>query len=254
MGYLRLLYRIPWLFLHVLVGTPVTVLCHYRPLRNIPLGGRPLFKVVSMWWARMVCRIFGLRLHVHGIMWPGPQLVAANHISWIDITVMHSVGPMGFVSKAEIERWPLIGHLARVGGTVFHHRGSHDSSSGVAAEMAERLRAGENVAIYPEGGIRPGAGIKRFHGRMFAAAIDTAAPVQPMMLRYLRDGRHDHDMTFLPGEHFTANVLRLLRQGPCVAEVVVLPRIESAGRQRRELAAEAEAAVRSAFDAELPDD
>ena len=74
------------------------------------------------------------------------------------------------------------------------------------------------------------------------------------MLRYLRDGRHDHDMTFLPGEHFAANVFRLLRQGPCVAEVAVLPRIESAGKQRRELAAEAEAAVRKAFDAELPDD
>ena len=253
MGYLRLLYRAPWLLLHLLLGTPVTVLCHFRPLRNIPLGGRPLYERVALWWARMVCRIFGLHLSVHGRLLPGPQLLAANHISWIDITVMHSVGPMGFVSKAEIERWPVIGYLARVGDTVFHQRGSHDSSSGVSAEMTERLRSGGNVAIYPEGGIRPGPGVKRFHGRMFAAAIETGAPVQPMMLRYMRDGRHDHDMTFLPGEHFVANVLRLLRQPPCMAEVALLPRIDPTGKQRRELAAEAENAVRLAFDADMPD-
>lgn len=252
MGYLRLLYRVPWLLFHLLLGTPLTVLCHCRPLRNFPLGGRPLYERQASWWGRTVCRIFGLRLHVRGRWSPGPQLVAANHISWIDITVMHSVGPMGFVSKAEIERWPVIGFLARVGGTVFHERGSHDSSSGVAAEMAGRLREGGTVAIFPEGGIRPGPGVKRFHGRMFAAAIETGVPVQPLMLRYMRDGEHDHDMTFLPGEHFVANVFRLLRQPACMAEVALLPRIDPAGMQRRQLAAEAENAVRLAFDAEWP--
>lgn len=242
------------MLLHLLVGTPVTVLCHYRPLRNTPLGGKPLYEHIEQWWSRGVCRIFGIRVRIHGDLPPGPQLVVANHISWLDITVMYCVGAMGFVSKAEIERWPAIGYLARIGGTVFHHRGSHDSSSGVAAEIAGRLRDGGTVAIFPEGGIRPGAGVKRFHGRMFAAAIETAAPVQPMMLRYLRDGHHDHDMTFQPGEHFVANIFRLLRQSPCVTEVAILPRIESAGKQRRQLAAEAESQVRLAFDAELPDD
>lgn len=252
MGYLRLIYRIPWFLVHVLLGTPVTVLAHYRPFRNIPLGDKTLAEVISQWWSRSVCRIFGLRLVVRGEALPGPQLFAANHISWIDIPLMHCYVSMGFVSKAEIEKWPVIGFVARVGGTVFHHRGNHDSASGVAAMMSQRLLEGGNVAIFPEGGILPGDGVKRFHGRMFAAAIETASPVQPVMLRYVRDGRHDHDMSFLPGEHFLANVFRLLRQEPCVAEVVLLPRLDSSGRQRRPLAAEAEALVREAFDAGLP--
>jgi len=251
MGYLRLFYRIPWFLVHILLGTPVTVLAHYRPFRNIPVGDKTLVEVVSQWWSRMTCRIFGLRIAVRGEKLPGPQLFAANHISWIDIPLMHSFVSMGFVSKAEIEKWPVIGFLARVGGTVFHHRGNHDSASGVAAMMSQRLVEGGNVAIFPEGGILPGDHIKRFHGRMFAAAIETGSPVQPVMLRYVRDGKHDHAMSFLPGEHFVANFFRLMRQAPCTAEVVLLQRLDSSGKQRRPLAGEAEALVREAFDADL---
>lgn len=251
MGYLRLLYRVPLLLLFVLVGTPVMVVCHYRPLRDARIGGRSLVEWSEIVWSRAVCRLFGLRLKAHGSFLQGPQLIVANHVSWIDIPVLHSIARMGFVSKAEIKNWPVIGFLARLGGTVFHQRGSHDSASGVAAVMAERLREGGSVAIFPEGGILPGPGIKRFHGRMFASAIDTEAPVQPVMLRYMRDGRHEYSISFLKGESFVGNFFRLLRQESCVAELVVLPRIDSAGKQRRPLAAEAEDAVRTAFDADL---
>ena len=250
MEYFRLLYRFPGLLLLLLVATPVTVLCHYRPLCDIRLGGRSLMERTAAWWSRTLCRVFGLRLQIRGEARSGPQLFVANHISWIDIPVLGSVALLGFVSKAEIEKWPVIGYLARVGGTVFHTRGSHDSASGVAGLMVDRLRSGGNVAIFPEGGIRPGHGVKRFHGRLFAAAIETEAPIQPVMIRYIRGGKHDPDMTFLPGEHFVANFFRLLRQAPCNVELVLLPRLESAGMPRRQLAAEAERAVREAFEAE----
>jgi hypothetical protein len=70
------------------------------------------------------------------------------------------------------------------------------------------------------------------------------------MIRYRRDGRHYPAMTFLPGEHFVANFFRLLRQRPCIAELCVLPLIESTGRQRRDLAIASETAVRTAFERE----
>jgi 1-acyl-sn-glycerol-3-phosphate acyltransferase len=163
---------------------------------------------------------------------------------------LHSLGPMGFVAKAEIDTWPLVGWMARAGETVFHRRGSHDSASDVLAAMTERLQAGGRIAIFPEGGILPGAGIKRFHARMFGAAISTGARVQPVMLRYSRGGESYGDITFRPGEHFLRNFLRLLAQRKCVAEVHLLDPFDAAGRQRRELAAAAETAVRAAFEAE----
>lgn len=249
MRYLRLLYRFPLFLLHLTIGTPVTVLCQYRPLRTVRMGKSTLGGVMSTWWSRTICHLFGLAIKTRGAFQPGPQLVVANHISWIDIPLLHSQSVLGFVSKAEIASWPLIGYLARVGNTVFHYRGSHDSASGVASVMKERLEQGGKVAVFPEGGILPGKGVKRFHGRMFAAAIETGCAVQPVMIRFMRNGRHDHDMTFLRGEHFVGNFFRLMGQAGCVAEMEILPLLDTAGKQRRQIAAEAEHLVREAFEA-----
>ena len=83
---------------------------------------------------------------------------------------------------------------------------------------------------------------------MFAAAIEADVPVQPVMIRYMRDGGHYTGMTFLRGEGFLANIFRLLGQRRCIAEVAILPLIYPAGKQRRELAKESEVAVTVAFE------
>lgn len=243
----RLVYRIPWLGLHFLIGLPVALLGFVPPLTKLRVGQRTVDEHMQCWWAGMVCRIFGVRVRVSGRFVAAGQLVAANHISWLDIQVLHSLSAMGFVAKAEIERWPLAGWLARIGDTVFHHRGSHDSSRDVVSTMVERLRAGRKVAIFAEGGILPGSGIKRFHARLFAAAQESGAPVQPVMLRYLRGGARDEDMTFGPGEHFVGNILRLLARPPCVAEVWILEPIAPDDLPRRALAERAQAAVEVAW-------
>jgi len=251
-AFLRLCYRVPWLAVHVLVGTPLTVIGQTALFRDIPVGRRSLGEVLLTWWARMVCRIFGLERRVRGELAPGPQLIAANHISWIDIQLLHSVAAMGFVAKAEIADWPVIGWLADLGSTVFHQRGSHDSASDVMASMIQRLESGARIAIFPEGGILGGPQVKRFHARMFGAAIETAVPVQPVMLRYSRGGTRYDDITFRPGEHFLSNFFRLLAQPRCIAEIGLLQPLMSSGKPRRQLAEQAEAAVRAAFERELP--
>lgn len=243
----RLFYRVPWLLAHLLVGLPVTLLTFLPPLNRKPASGPSVNETMQAWWAGMVCRIFGLRRRVRGAFQPGPHLVAANHVSWLDIQLLHSLSTMGFVAKSEIERWPLAGRLARAGDTVFHRRGSHDSSRGVVAVMMERLRAGRKVAIFAEGGILPGPGIKRFHARLFAAAVESGAWVQPVMLRYLRDGAIDEDMTFRPGESFLTNFFRLLARPPCIAEVWILPRFRPEGLKRRDVAQRAQAEIELAY-------
>jgi hypothetical protein len=47
LGYLRLTYRLPLILLHLLIGTPVTVLCQTRPGWAIKVGQRPLSQAVS---------------------------------------------------------------------------------------------------------------------------------------------------------------------------------------------------------------
>jgi 1-acyl-sn-glycerol-3-phosphate acyltransferase len=244
----RLIYRLPWLGLHVLFGTPVTLFFFLPGVRHLRVRGRPANETMMCWWARMVCRIFGVRREYRGCLPQGAALVAANHISWLDIQLLHSVAPLGFVAKAEIAEWPVVGWLASVGGTVFHRRGSHDSASGVGTRMAERLAEGGQVAIFPEGGIFPPVAPKHFHARMFGPAIETGSPVVPTMIRYSRNGEVLDDVTFLPGEHFVANFFRLLSQPTCRADVHLLDPVQPEGLQRKQLAARAELAVRTAYE------
>lgn len=251
MSVIRLIIRLILLLLHFVIGTPITVLSFYPPFRGRKLKGVPFKDLTLQWWSRTVCRIFGVTVISRGTFPEGAQLIVSNHISWLDTQVLHSLSPMGFVAKAEIAGWPVAGYLARVGGTVFHKRGSHDSASGVAVAMSKRLSAGGKVAIFPEGGILPGTGIKRFHARLFAAAIETNTDVQPVAVRYVMKGERFDDMTFRDNENFAVNIFRLLSQPHRVAEVMIPPQFTPETMARKAVAQRAESAVRDAFDSEI---
>ena len=191
---------------------------------------------------------FGLRVQLAGHSQDGPLLIAANHISWLDIPVLHSACAVGFVSKAEIENWPVFRYIARTGGTIFHQRGNHDSAADVNSLMVQRLRQGRAVTIFPEGGIVPGAPMRVFHARMFKAAVDVGCPVQPVMIRYMRDGQIDEDVAFRVGESMAVNFCRQLARPKSIAEVHFLPVISAIDQPRRALADGARAAVISRYE------
>ena len=65
-GYLRLVYRVPLLLLHIIIGTPATVLCQTTPGRSIRMGGKPLSDIMICWWGGTICRIFALDRRVEG--------------------------------------------------------------------------------------------------------------------------------------------------------------------------------------------
>ena len=102
---------------------------------------------ISVRLARSLAWLFGIRVEVIGEPVQPPVLFAANHMSWLDIPVLHSGAAMGFVGKAEIEQWPVFSFIARAGGTIFHRRGSHHSAAGVTLAMAERLREDELLSV-----------------------------------------------------------------------------------------------------------
>ncbi len=246
---LRLLIRGFLLVLLAVFGSIPTFLCVNRFGARFSVGRRQLDEFMLNWWTRMLCRAFAVKVKVSGTVLPGPVLIVSNHISWLDILVLHSSAAMGFVSKAEVARWPFIGFLAKLSRTVFHQRGSHNSASNVADAMITRLKEGGRVAIFPEGGIKPGDTVKLFHARLLKAAVDVECPIQPVMIRYVRNGVRDPDITFLDKENFMTNLIRLLGRPASVCQLRYLPPIEAAGRPRRELADQARAMVLNAFEA-----
>jgi len=223
---LRYVLRIPFVLWHLLIHLPIVVLLINRWTARIHLAhGERFDHRVIRWWQGGLMRVFGIRIRRVGELAPGGVLFVANHVSWIDIVIMHSQRVMGFVAKREIQRWPLVGWLASRGETLYHQRGNPDSLGEVAQIMAARLRAGRAVGVFPEGRTRDGREVGPFHARIFMAAVDAQAPVQPVALRYGEQGVAQRRVAFRARESFIGNLLRLLGEPGCTADVVFLPPI-----------------------------
>lgn len=136
-------------------------------------------------WAERMLRAFGMELQVQGErLHEGPLLLVANHISWLDILSLHALGHCRFVAKAEVHHWPLIGPMAAAAGTLFIERQSSRDALRVVHQMAQALKDGDVLAVFPEGTTSDGQGLLPFHANLLQAAVVTQAPVQPLYLRY----------------------------------------------------------------------
>ena len=76
-------------------------------------------------WAQRMLAVCGIGLTIRGEPpAKGPLLLVANHISWLDILVLHAARHCRFVSKSDVRHWPLIGTLATASGTLYIERAS----------------------------------------------------------------------------------------------------------------------------------
>jgi 1-acyl-sn-glycerol-3-phosphate acyltransferase len=174
----RALVRLALAVPHVLHGVAI-VLWRFRGLNAAGRHAR------VGWWAGKLLRLLGVQCVVQGQAHAGPVLLAANHVSWLDIVAIHSVCPHArFVSKADVQRWPVVGPLVDAGGTLYIERERKRDALRVVHQMAEALRGGETVVVFPEGTTSEGHEPLRFHANLLQAAIAVEVPVQPVALRF----------------------------------------------------------------------
>ena len=238
---LRYVWRVPQLFVHGVIALPLVVLALNPLAARLRIGDTSVEKFMIRWWSGRLVRIFGMRIRSFGEPLPEAVLYVANHVSWLDIELMHSQRAMSFVAKSEIARWPLIGWLASRAGTIYHRRGNTDSLQAVMGVVVERLREGEPVGVFPEGGSGHGDRVGTFHARIFQTALDAGVPVQPVALRYGRNGSQDASVPFGRNEKFVANFLRVLGNPRMDAEVHFLAPVAAAPEARRRMAEESRA-------------
>ena len=179
MNSLRAAWRLGRALAHALAGL-ATILLRFPRMNKIQRDAQ-----VQAWALKMLS-LLGIRLELRGRPpVSGPILLVANHISWLDILVMHAARHCRFVSKADVRHWPLIGTLATGAGTLYIERKSRRDAMRVVHHMAESLKRGEVVAVFPEGTTSNGVAMLPFHGNLIQAAISANAPVQPVALGFL---------------------------------------------------------------------
>jgi 1-acyl-sn-glycerol-3-phosphate acyltransferase len=190
-------------------------------------------------WSRTMLKRLAIDLVVNGSpAQQGPMLLASNHISWLDIAVIHASRHCRFISKSEIKSWPLVGMLATGAGTLYIERESRRDAMRVVHHMAERLKAGDILGVFPEGTTGDGTSVLPFHANLLQAAIAVDAPVQPIAMHFTDrvTGAYSFAPCYIGDDTLVASVWRTLCARNLQAVVNFAPPQKANGRNRREWA------------------
>lgn len=242
------IYKLTVLFIHILAAVLFTVL--FAGLLRIP-SQEPRYRKGVIWWHQRVCNILGIQVSIVGKPAKKTVLYVSNHVSWMDISLLASIVDPHFLSKAEVRSWPLIGWIGEKAGTLFIARGSRSAATSAQYEMASCLtdnktRHGHSVLFFPEGTTHTGQDILRFRQRLFDAAIETATPVQPIVLYYPHPQQQgvNPKVPFVGEQSLISNIWLLLGEKKIAVTVSFLPLINSKATTRKELATLSETQVR----------
>ncbi|MEX6508856.1 lysophospholipid acyltransferase family protein [Jiella sp. M17.18] len=230
------------------------------PLQHVAIArGWPIARKLPHLWHRVACRVIGIRVHVEGTPSPHrPLLIAANHQSWADITVLGKVMPLSFIAKAEVRDWPAFGLLAKLQRTVFVEREARGRTGEQANMIAERLSAGDAMVLFAEGTTSDGNEVLPFKTALFGAAQMAlkaseaeAVMVQPVAVTYthahgLPLGRFFRPLAAWPGDvELAPHLLAFLKEGAVDATVAFgEPVLFSGASNRKAVARESEESVR----------
>lgn len=156
----------------------------------IALPGRGRVRFARFYW-RTFTRLVGLEIRLLGEPLHSPAggrrvVFVCNHSSWLDIPVLGGILEACFIAKAEVGAWPVIRTIARLGRTEFVSR--RKSRTGLENRaIAERLTAGDDLILFPEGTTSDGARVLPFRSSFFAIAEGSEPPIlQPISIVYDR--------------------------------------------------------------------
>ena len=187
-------------------------------------------------WARGMLGVFGIQVVVQGTPpGHGPMLVVINHLSWLDILAVHVAQHVRFVAKSNIRHWPMLGMMSAEAGTLFIERERPRDALRVVHHMAEAMRGGDLIAVFPEGTTGDGRELLPFHANLLQAAISAGAPVLPAALRFAETstGETSFAPSYIGDDSLLDSVWRTLCAPPLTAFVRFGEPQEPQGRDRR---------------------
>jgi len=194
-------------------------------------------RVEAAAWLHEMCvrglRAIGAELHVEGQP-PRGGLVVSNHLSYLDILVYSAAISCVFVSKAEVEHWPVFGRFTRWSGSVFVRRHDRPDAARANEIVASVLKNGVPVMLFPEGTTTDGARILRFHSTMLQPAIDVGAPITPAAIHYeIDDGDASREVCWWGDMSMLPHVWNLLGKKTVRVKVVFGEPVKAGGDRKQ---------------------
>jgi 1-acyl-sn-glycerol-3-phosphate acyltransferase len=216
---------------------------------------QPAQRRMAQNWSTQLLAILCIKLRHRGAP-PAAEaqrvILAANHISWLDVYALNTVCPARFVAKAEIRGWPLLGWLSRNAGTLFIERTKRSDTARINADIADVLKVGDRVAVFPEGTTNDGTALRHFHASLLQSAVTASALLYPVAIRYTDITGKVSEAAPYVDISMLESLQRILRQPWIDVELIFADPIDSSGKNRRELARGAEQAIANALSLPLP--
>lgn len=145
------------------------------------------------------------RVHIEGrekIRNDIAYVMVANHMSLLDILVLFRLfRHFKWVSKIENFRVPAIGWNMAMNRYIKLRRGDAASVEQMMRACETTLRSGSSIMMFPEGTRSADGRLKAFKHGAFTLALETCAPVLPIVLRgtsdalpkrgFVLQGRHE---------------------------------------------------------------
>ncbi|WP_375058476.1 AMP-binding protein [Zobellella sp. DQSA1] len=158
--------------------TWLATLATREPAAAWRLGGRA---------ARLLLRLTCIPFRVEGLerLPTGPCVLVCNHASYLDglLLVAALPRPYAFVAKRELRAQFVAGHYLKKLGVEFVERFELRRSVEDANHMAELVKGGRSLLVFPEGTFVARPGLLPFHLGGFLAAAGASVPVVPVAIR-----------------------------------------------------------------------
>jgi len=149
-------------------------------------GKHPVARLFHVW-----CRAFARALEVdirvhqkHRKRLPQRYILISNHPSAFEDIGIPAVFDVVSLAKLQVQDWFIAGRIAKAAGTLFVDRDNPESRKQVIDTMVNAVNAGQNIALYPEGGCKGRRLFSEFKTGAFEVSFRTGVPILPVFLHY----------------------------------------------------------------------
>lgn len=191
-------------FIRLVLFPTVTLFCALGTvvLRFLRVPHRYVYRIFRF-WRRAMRFILHIEVEHEGLPPAHSCVIMANHRSYLDVVMLHSHTPVVFVAKHSVKRWPIIGWGGDGMKTIWVNRDDADSRKRTRKRIAERLKEGLSVVIFPEGTTSIGPESLEFKPGMFHAVAGSGIPIVPVAIEY-----KNQNMAWVGQDKFIPHFLR----------------------------------------------
>ena len=162
-------------------------------------------------------------------------LTVSNHISYVDVLLIATQFPVVFVTSTEVRDSAGLGQLTALAGCCYVDRRSARALRGEIAMLAQLMRDGLHVVIFPEATATRGDRVLPFKAALFESVRQSGRPLSVVRVDYPSDQRRS--ASYAGSDRFGPHLFGLLASSghsPTVTWLAHDPRPEE--RDARELA------------------